>query len=123
MTDPAQALVNKTLMLKVKSMHNPFHAFHTVVRLQARLNHLEAVTSFSSPDAKTLLNHFQQEYIKLERRAMKIKADSFLQEWESLRECYIIVDYRDQDQLQRDTAFMDVHSDPLTCHMLFAWTS
>ena len=46
---------------------------------------------------------------------MKIKADSFLQEWESLRECYIIVDYRDQDQLQRDSAFMDVRSDSLTC--------
>ena len=78
-TDPTQAPINKTLMLKVKSMHNSFHAFHTVLRLQARLNHLEAVTSFSSPEAKTILDHFQQEYVKLERRAKKIKADSFLQ--------------------------------------------
>ena len=51
-TDPTQAPINKTLMLNVKSMHNSFHAFHTVLRLQARLNHLEAVTSFSSPEAK-----------------------------------------------------------------------
>ena len=49
-TDLAQAPINKTLMLKVKSMHNSFHAFHTVLKLQAHLNHLEAVTSFSSPD-------------------------------------------------------------------------
>ena len=102
-TDPTQAPINKTLMLKVKSMHNSFHAFHTVLRLQARLNHLEAVTSFSSPEAKTPLDHFQQEYVKLERRAKKIKADSFLQEWVSLRERYVIVDHRAQDQHQHQT--------------------
>ena len=96
MTDPTQAPINKTLMLKVKSVHNSFHAFHTVLRLQARLNHLEAVTSFSSPEAKTHLDHFQQEYVKLERRAKKIKAESFLQEWVSLRERYVIVDHRAQ---------------------------
>ena len=113
-TDPTQAPINKTIMLKVKSMRNSFHAFHTVLRVQARLNHLEAVTSFSSPEAKTLLDHFQQEYGKLERRAKKIKADSFLQEWVSLRECYLIVDHRAQDQLRKYTAFTDVRSDPVT---------
>ena len=113
-TDPTQAPINKTIMLKVKSMHNSFHAFHTVHRLQAHLNHLDAVTSFFSPEAETFLDHFQQEYGKLERRAKKIKADSFLQEWVSLRECYLIVDHRAQDQLRKDTAFSDVHSDPVT---------
>ena len=114
MTDPTQAPINKTLMLKLKSMHNAFHTFHTILRLQAGLNHLEAVTSFSSPEAKTLLDHFQQEYVKLERRAKNIKADSFLHEWVSLRERYVIVDHRAQDQLRKDTAFTDVRSDPVT---------